>query len=65
MKPSEIRELNDEELGRVLEESRREMFNLRRQIQIGQANNSARIRLLRKDIARIETEKTARAKRAE
>ncbi|MBQ9366182.1 MAG: 50S ribosomal protein L29 [Victivallales bacterium] len=65
MKPSEIRELNDEELGRVLEESRREMFNLRRQIQIGQANNSARIRLLRKDIARIETEKTARANRAE
>ena len=65
MKPSEIRELNDEELSRVLEESRREMFNLRRQIQIGQANNSARIRLLRKDIARIETEKTARAKRAE
>ena len=65
MKPSEIRELNDEELGRVLEESRREMFNLRRQIQIGQANNSARIRLLRKDIARIETEKTARAHRAE
>ena len=65
MKPSEIRELNDEELSRVLEESRREMFNLRRQIQIGQANNSARIRLLRKDIARIETEKTARAQRAE
>ena len=65
MKPSEIRELNDEELSRVLEESRREMFNLRRQIQIGQANNSARIRLLRKDIARIETEKTARANRAE
>ena len=65
MKSSEIRELNDEELGRVLEESRREMFNLRRQIQIGQANNSARIRLLRKDIARIETEKTARANRAE
>ena len=65
MKPSEIRELNDEELSRVLEESRREMFNLRRQIQIGQANNSARIRLLRKDIARIETEKTARAHRAE
>ena len=65
MKPSEIRELNDEELGRVLEESRREMFNHRRQIQIGQANNSARIRLLRKDIARIETEKTARANRAE
>ena len=65
MKPSEIRELNDEELSRVLEESRREIFNLRRQIQLGQSDNSARIRLLRKDIARIETEKTARAKRAE
>ena len=65
MKPSEIRELNDEELSKVLEESRREIFNLRRQIQLGQSDNSARIRLLRKDIARIETEKTARAKRAE
>ena len=65
MKPSEIRELNDEELSKVLEESRREIFNLRRQIQIGQSDNSARIRLLRKDIARIETEKTARANRAE
>ncbi|MBR4675420.1 MAG: 50S ribosomal protein L29 [Victivallales bacterium] len=65
MKPSEIRELNDEELSRVLEESRREIFNLRRQIQLGQSDNSARIRLLRKDIARIETEKTARANRAE
>jgi len=65
MKPSEIRELNDEGLNTALEETRREIFNLRRQLQTGQSNATARIRLLRKDIARIETEKTARAKRAE
>lgn len=61
MKASAIREMTDEELDRVEGESRREIFNLRRQGQIGQLENSARIRLLRKDIARIETEKTARS----
>jgi len=61
MKASEIRELTDEELLRVEGDNRREIFNLRRQSQTGQLENSARIRLLRKDIARIETEKTARA----
>jgi large subunit ribosomal protein L29 len=60
MKPAEIRDLTPEELTRALEDTRRELFNLRVQAQTGQLENSARIRLLRKDIARIETELTAR-----
>lgn len=63
MKPAEIRELTDEQLDSNLNSFRAEIFNLRRQAKTGQLENSARIRLLRKDIARIETEKTARAKK--
>ena len=64
MKPAEIRDLTPEELTRALEDTRRELFNLRVQAQTGQIENSARIRLLRKDIARIETEMTARQQHA-
>ena len=60
MKPTEIRDLTPEELNRALEDTRKELFNLRLQAQTGQLENSARIRLLRKDIARTETENTAR-----
>ena len=64
MKPAEIRDMTPEELTRALEDTRRELFNLRVQAQTGQLENSARIRLLRKDIARIETEMTARKQHA-
>jgi large subunit ribosomal protein L29 len=64
MKPAEIRDMTPEELTRALEDTRRELFNLRVQAQTGQIENSARIRLLRKDIARIETEMTARQQHA-
>ncbi|MDD4539666.1 50S ribosomal protein L29 [Oligosphaera ethanolica] len=64
MKAKDIREMTAEELDRAAEESRKEIFNLRLQGQTGQLENPARIRLLRKDVARIETEKTARRKQA-
>ena len=64
MKAKDIREMTAEELDRAAEESRNEIFNLRLQGQTGQLENPARIRLLRKDVARIETEKTARRKQA-
>ncbi len=60
MKAKEIRELTLEEIDRALLDSRKEIFNLRLQFQTGQLENSARIRTLRKDVARLETEKTAR-----
>lgn len=64
MKAKEIREKTAEELEKLLADSRKEIFNLRRQAVTGQLQNSSQIRILRKDIARIETEKTARALQA-
>jgi large subunit ribosomal protein L29 len=63
MKAAQIRELTSEELTRQLEECRREAFNLRMQQQTGQLENTGRIRQVRRDIARLETEKTVRAGR--
>ena len=60
MKSAEIRELTAEELTRSLEDNRRELFNLRLQAQTGQLDNTARIRQVRRDIARLVTEQTAR-----
>lgn len=62
MKALEIREMTQEELIHSLDENRRELFNLRLQAKTGQLENTARIRLVRKDIARILTEHSARAK---
>lgn len=64
-KPAEIRDMTPEELDRALAEDRKEIFNLRLQGQTGQLENSARIRLLRKEVARLETEKTARRNKAQ
>ncbi|MBN2451983.1 MAG: 50S ribosomal protein L29 [Lentisphaeria bacterium] len=63
MKAAQIRELTDEELERSMAENRREAFNLRMQQQTGQLENTGRIRQVRRDIARLETERTARARR--
>ena len=63
MKAAQIRELTGEELTRQLEEGRREAFNLRMQQQTGQLENTGRILVVRREIARLETEKTARARR--
>ncbi len=61
MKIKELREMTVEELGTKRREMKHEMFNLRIQQQSGQLENPARIHLLRKDIARIETIITERA----
>ena len=63
MKYSEIAKFTDEELDKVEVDSRREIFEMRKQALTAQLKNPSRIRVLRKDIARIETEKSARAKR--
>jgi large subunit ribosomal protein L29 len=62
MKAAQVRELTNEELTRQLDECRREGFNLRLQQQTGQLENTGRIRQVRRDIARLETEMTARAR---
>jgi large subunit ribosomal protein L29 len=57
---SEITELDDAELETRLTESRRELFNLRFQLATGQLDNYSRMVLVRKDIARLMTERRAR-----
>ena len=64
MKPSVIRELTNEELRHSIEEHRREALNLRLQAQTGQLENTARVRQVRRDTARLLSERIARASRA-
>ncbi len=53
MKAKEIRELTPSELQKQLDDSRRELLNLRIQTSNGQLENTARIPQVRKDIARL------------
>ncbi len=64
MKPAEIRELSAEDLNAKLKEAREELFNLRFQMATSQLDNTARVRQVKKDIARIQTEMRARELRA-
>ena len=63
MKPAEVRAMSDEELKSKLLDLKKEQFNLRFQKASGQLENTARIRQVRRDIARIKTELTARRKK--
>ena len=60
MKPAEIRELSDAQLVEKLKEMRAELFNLRFQMTTSQLDNTARVKQVKKDIARIMTEMRAR-----
>jgi large subunit ribosomal protein L29 len=50
-----LRELSDEDLEHRLAERRQELFNLRFQSVTGALENSARLRLTKREIARILT----------
>ncbi len=52
---SELRELTEDELVLRLRESKEELFNLRFQMATGQMDNNRRLRMVRRDIARIYT----------
>lgn len=65
MKPAEIRELSDKALADKLKEARAELFNLRFQMATSQLDNTARVKTVKKDIARILTEQRARQIAAE
>ena len=60
MKAAEIRELSAEDLQVKLKEAKAELFNLRFQMATSQLDNSARVKQVKKDIARIMTEMRAR-----
>ena len=55
MKMTEIKDLTAAELGAKGRELRHEIFNLRLQQASSQLEKPARLRVLRRDIARIET----------
>ena len=60
MKAAEIRELSAEYLQVKLKEAKAELFNLRFQMATSQLDNTARVKQVKKDIARIMTEMRAR-----
>ena len=55
MRARELRELSDEELERRLADSRENLFNLRFQMATGALENTARIAVAKREIARILT----------
>jgi large subunit ribosomal protein L29 len=55
MKPEELRGLTPDQLDEQLANLKKEQFNLRFQRATGQLENTARVRAVRRDIARIKT----------
>jgi large subunit ribosomal protein L29 len=55
MKSEDVRAKSVEELAVALEELKKEQFNLRFRRASGQLENTARVREVRRDIARIKT----------
>jgi len=64
MKMNDVREMTDPELERLVGELRRERLNLLIQSRTGQLQNSARLRKIRRDVARIRTEMGRRTRDA-
>ena len=60
MKATELRDLTDDELEHELFERRQELFNLRFQAATGALENTARAKLMKREIARILTVRTER-----
>ena len=55
MKAAQVRDMTSDQLGDELVKLKKEQFNLRFQAASGQLENTARVRQIRRDIARIET----------
>lgn len=55
MQASEIRDLTPDQLNDKIVELKKEAFNLRFQKASGQLENTARVREIRRDVARIKT----------
>jgi large subunit ribosomal protein L29 len=55
MRARQLRDLTDDELQNKLADTRQELFNLRFQAATGALENSARLRLAKREIARILT----------
>ncbi|HHX27665.1 MAG: 50S ribosomal protein L29 [Bacillota bacterium] len=55
MKVQEIRNLNDKDLEKRLDDLKEELFNLRFQMTTGQLDNVMRLREVKRSIARVKT----------
>jgi len=64
MKAKEARDLSVAEINVKLNETREKLLGLRLRKQTGQVEKTHELRALRKDIARLETIKTEKAKKA-
>ena len=60
MRARDLRDLTDDELEHQLAERRQELFNLRFQGATGALENTARLKLAKREIARILTVRTER-----
>lgn len=68
MNASDLRQKTSDDLRKDLADLKKEQFNLRFQAAAGQLENTARVKTVRRDIARIKTvlaQKTAEAPSAE
>jgi large subunit ribosomal protein L29 len=63
MKPSDVRALTDDQIAEKVGELQKEAFNLRFQRASGQLENTARVRQVRRDIARLMTTAAQRRKK--
>jgi large subunit ribosomal protein L29 len=55
MKTADVRELSDKERQEKVDDLQQEFFNLKFQLATGKIENPSRLRLIRRDIARIKT----------
>lgn len=62
MKIKELREFTDEELKQKIDDFMEELFNLRFQKGLNRLENPLRIKIVRKDIAKVKTLLTEREK---
>ncbi|MCR9257360.1 MAG: 50S ribosomal protein L29 [Alphaproteobacteria bacterium] len=65
MKIEDFRQKTDDELKTSLEELKKEQFNLRFQQASGQLENTARMQVIRRDVARIKTVQNERRAQAQ
>jgi len=64
MKAKDVKQMTDDQLQDKLIELKKEQFNLRFQAASGNIENTARVRLVRRGVARVKTAQVQRASEA-
>jgi large subunit ribosomal protein L29 len=60
MKPQQVRDLDEQELKAKIHEIQEQTFRLRFQMRMGQTDGLKKLRIMKKDLARVYTELRAR-----